>query len=45
VTVLAEVVPVALELSTDELVLKPSFGLPSDAGEIFSFIIFRKYLL
>lgn len=34
VTVLAEVVPVALELSTDELVLKPSFGLPSDAGKI-----------
>ncbi|XP_053397416.1 cilia- and flagella-associated protein 47-like isoform X4 [Mercenaria mercenaria] len=32
VTVLAEVVPVALQLSTDELVLKPSFGLPSDAG-------------
>ncbi|XP_052240686.1 cilia- and flagella-associated protein 47-like isoform X3 [Dreissena polymorpha] len=31
VTVLAEVVPVALELSTEELVLKPSFGLPSDA--------------
>lgn len=31
-TVVAEVVPVALELSSDELVLKPSFGLPSDAG-------------
>ena len=32
VTVLAEVVPVDIELSTEELVLKPSFGLPADAG-------------
>ncbi|XP_052808119.1 cilia- and flagella-associated protein 47-like isoform X2 [Mya arenaria] len=32
VTVLAEVVPVALQLSTEELLLKPSFGLPADAG-------------
>ena len=34
VTVLAEVVPVALELSMEELVLKPSYGLPSDAGRL-----------
>ena len=32
VTVLAEVVPVSLELSISELILKPSFGLPSEAG-------------
>ena len=36
VTVLAEVVPVDLELSTDELVLKPSYGLPADAGKALS---------
>ncbi|XP_076467202.1 cilia and flagella-associated protein 47-like [Babylonia areolata] len=33
VTVTAEVVPVGLELSTDSLVLRPSPGLPSDAGK------------
>lgn len=32
VTILADVVPVSLELSTDALVLRPTFGLPSDAG-------------
>ncbi|KAL4233464.1 hypothetical protein ACF0H5_008145 [Mactra antiquata] len=32
VTVLAEVVPVSLEMSTQELILKPSYGLPTDAG-------------
>ena len=52
VTVLAEVVPVALELSTEELVLKPSFGLPAEAGEhlilskfsnkLYFFLPFRK---
>ena len=34
VTVLAEVVPVDLELSTEDLVLKPSYGLPADAGMV-----------
>ena len=33
VTVTAEVVPVGLELSTENLILKPSPGLPSEAGE------------
>ncbi|KAL8606797.1 hypothetical protein ACOMHN_049626 [Nucella lapillus] len=32
VTVSAEVVPVGLEMSTDSLVLRPSQGLPYDAG-------------
>ena len=32
-TVTAEVVPVALELSTEELVLGASYGLPAEAGE------------
>ncbi|KAK3775916.1 hypothetical protein RRG08_017206 [Elysia crispata] len=32
VTVLAEVVPVAVELSTERLVLKPSSGMPAEAG-------------
>jgi hypothetical protein len=32
VTVVAEVVAVALELSTEELVLYPSYGMPAEAG-------------
>lgn len=32
ITVYAEVVPVALDLSTEDLVLEPSLGLPADAG-------------
>ncbi|XP_071134806.1 cilia- and flagella-associated protein 47-like isoform X3 [Mytilus edulis] len=32
VTVIAEVVPVSLKLSTDELILGASFGLPAEAG-------------
>ena len=50
VTVLAEVVPVDLELSTEDLVLKPSYGLPADAGMILLFyekltakVFFRDY--
>ncbi len=31
-TVFAEVVPVNLELSSDELILEPSYGLPAEAG-------------
>ena len=31
-TVLAEVVPVCLELSCDEVELQPSLGLPAEAG-------------
>ncbi|XP_021363645.1 cilia- and flagella-associated protein 47-like isoform X2 [Mizuhopecten yessoensis] len=31
VTVVAEVVPVALDLSTEELILTPAFGLPAEA--------------
>ncbi|KAK3096977.1 hypothetical protein FSP39_005325 [Pinctada imbricata] len=34
VTVVADVVPVALELSTEQLVLHPSFGLPAEAGTV-----------
>lgn len=33
VTVVAEVVAVALELSTEELVLYPSYGMPAEAGK------------
>lgn len=33
VTVVAEVVAVSLELSTEELVLYPSYGMPAEAGE------------
>lgn len=33
VTVVAEVVAVALELSTEELVLHPSYGMPAEAGK------------
>ncbi|KAH9504693.1 Cilia- and flagella-associated protein 47 [Bulinus truncatus] len=32
VTVLAEVVPIALELSANKIVLKPQYGLPTEAG-------------
>ena len=32
ITVFAEVVPVALELSKDELTVEPHIGLPADAG-------------
>ncbi len=32
VTVFAEVVPVALDMSIDELLLEPTFGLPAEAG-------------
>ena len=34
VTVLAEVVAVAVELSTTKLVLKPGLGMPVEAGEL-----------
>lgn len=33
-TVFAEVVPVALEMSTDDLQVEPQVGLPADAGNI-----------
>ena len=41
VTVVAEVVAVSLELSTEELVLFPSYGMPAEAGQNqLSFLIF-----
>ena len=32
-TVFAEVVPVALELSSEEIVVEPTLGLPAEAGK------------
>lgn len=43
VTVVAEVVAVSLELSTEELVLYPSYGMPAEAGENALYIY--QYLL
>ena len=33
ITVFSEVVPVHIDMSTDELLLEPQMGLPSDAGQ------------
>ena len=35
ITVFSEVVPVHLDMSTDNLVLEPQIGLPADAGLCF----------
>ena len=43
VTVFADVMPVTLELSTEELVLEPSLGLPADAGTDFYFYFISRY--
>ena len=44
VTVSAEVVHVGLELSTENLILKPTPGLPADAGDLAYFVICSQYV-
>ncbi|XP_055954756.1 cilia and flagella-associated protein 47 [Patella vulgata] len=43
VTVLAEVVPVSIELSTQNLVLKPTIGSPADAGIRGVITLYNRY--